>query len=116
MEVQEARNRQLGVKRKGLSAQATPGKYISQEEAAHLLRLRQSDLDELVSRGELASYKLGGKYIRFKKEDVERLKAEILLKRRGSVFERIQDFLYFNSFYIAAIIIVALMLIVILKF
>ena len=91
-------------------------RYLSEEEAARSLKLRESELDELVERGELAAYKLGGKYIRFKKEDIVRLKVKLGLRRKASLSERLQDFLYFNSFYITAIIIVVIMLLVILKF
>ncbi len=116
MEIQETRGRQLGYKRKNVSMHKLQEKYFSEDEAARYLKIRETELDEIVSRGGLTAYNLGGKYIRFKRDDIERLKAKLAVRRRGSLAERLKDFLYFNSFYISAIIIVILMLLVILKF
>lgn len=91
-------------------------KYLSHDEASDYLKVREPELDKIVARGDISAYKIGGKYIRYKKDDVIRLKAKLAAKRKGSIFERFEDFLYFNSFYITAGIIAVIMMFVILKF
>lgn len=64
-------------------------------------------VEELVLDGKLPSFRLAGNLLRFKLQDVEKLRLQ--QGRRpplsASPFERISDFFYFNSFYLIAFLI-----------
>ena len=89
---------------------------LTEEEVQHYLGVSPSDVQKLVKRGRLTAYRLGGTYVRFKKEEVAALKngkkfvAPDELGR--SRVDRIRDFWKFYSFYIITSILVALLAVV----
>jgi excisionase family DNA binding protein len=115
-----------------------PEKLITVKEAAEFLGIPRIKIRELVEKGELPAYKIGGKFIRFRKEQVETIQNEI--RRRvntnhlagggggeapkakeypaavkdiaysESLGDRVRDFLYFNDFYIVAGVLTVLLL------
>ncbi|MBM3253304.1 MAG: helix-turn-helix domain-containing protein [Candidatus Omnitrophica bacterium] len=95
-------------------------KLLNLKEAAEYLHISQRRLEKLVRKGKLPAYKIGGSYLRFRKDDIDNFRGLSFRKERKynsySLLEGIKDFLYFNSFYIISIIIALIMLIVILKF
>lgn len=108
-----------------------PEKLLTIEEVSSLLGVTEERLRGLVEKGELPAYKIGGKFLRFRKEQVEAIMAEISAKPAGdaakitpkkhlktrpgsvpqeSLGDRISDFFYFKDFYIIAIIVSMLIL------
>ena len=88
-------------------------KFLTSKEAADYLGVPEPELQEIVQKGKLPAYKIGGVYTRFRLDDLNSY-GRRFPKRPGhaqmaSVSDRIKDFFYFNDFYIyssAAIIII----------
>ncbi len=103
-------------------------KLFNLKTASDYLKISQRKLKRLVKKGRLPAYKIGGSYIRFKKEDLDNFKIKtpeketrplLRTKRNNSIaglFESAKDFFYFNSFYLISIIIAVIMLIILLRF
>ena len=81
------------------------------EEVKKHLAVEQDKIEELLSSGKLQAYKIGGAYIRFRKEDVLNLSYELgISKDKGpakvTFGSRIFDFWRFNNFYIISLALV----------
>lgn len=97
-------------------------KLLTIREVSTILGITEKEVIKLAESGEIPAYKVGGIYLRFKREQIEEFK-----KRSGrftkhkhpasfySFKERVSDFFYFNDFYILSGLIILLMLIIILK-
>lgn len=99
-------------------------KLLNLKEVSQYLGLPEEDLRKLVERGEIPAYRLGGTIIRFRKDQIDGLKARGIPKlseleeadlttASQSKFASLQDFLYFNDFYIISAIIVVILLVII---
>lgn len=105
---------------------------IGLQEAAALLELGEEDVKAFVAEGKIPAYNIGGKFLRFRKGQVEALRSRLRMLKHQSVpiyhltpppesgpkhgysfFDRIRDFFYFNDFYILAFILIALLIAVI---
>jgi len=87
-------------------------------EAAQYLGISEKRIKELVDKGELPAYKIGGSFLRFKKSQMGVLKAALYKRPRKNDAapprieaaparaEAIKDFLYFNDFYILSVIVI----------
>ena len=78
---------------------------LSLKETMDMLGMGKQDIERLVRGRKLAAYKIGGAYLRFKKEQVLLLKHELQKngQENASVHAiRLQNFWQFNSFYIAS--------------
>lgn len=121
---------------------------------AAYLGLSEEEVKRLVDMGELPAYKIGGTFLRFRKEQIDAVKSEISaieekeaegaappvaesteepsrmytdlekeIKKKEPITrqydytlkEKIADFFYFNDFYIASLMIIALLLYLIFK-
>ena len=78
-------------------------------EVAQYLGVSEADVEQLARAGQLTGYKLGGKFLRFKPDQVKGLKMSVMPRSQGAVVaadssapwqERIRDFVYFYDFYI----------------
>ena len=92
---------------------------LTEEEVQHYLGVKPSEVQQLVKKGKLTGYRLGGTYLRFKKEEVLALKSgkkfvapETL--GRSSV-DRFRDFWKFYSFYIISSVLVLLIIVLFLQ-
>lgn len=113
-----------------------PEHLINTEEAASLLGITTEELVSLVKKGDIPAYKIGGQFLRFRKEQIEAVTSEIEstftselpkpapMKPIKSAQEatRIQsfvdgflDFFYFNDFYFASAGLLLLILWIIFK-
>ena len=107
-------------------------RLISLQEAAALLELDEEDVKTFVAEGKIPAYNIGGKFLRFRKGQVEALRSRLRMlkyqsvpihhltpppdlgtKQKYSFFDRIRDFIYFNDFYILAFVLIALLIAVI---
>ncbi|MBI3322530.1 MAG: excisionase family DNA-binding protein [Candidatus Omnitrophica bacterium] len=113
-----------------------PEKLLTLEEAARRLGVSAGEVGEMIERGSLPSFRLGGHLVRVRLGDVERLrstsssgrhqssrsqgaptvKAAPSRARRGvgRLWDRVLDFFYFNDFYLVALLILLTLLAVIL--
>jgi len=87
--------------------------FLTSKEAADYLGVPEPELQEMVQKGRLPAYKIGGIYTRFKLDDLNsygrRFRKRSSHAQMASVSDRIRDFFYFNDFYIyssAAIVII----------
>jgi excisionase family DNA binding protein len=97
-------------------------KLLTVRDVSIILGLTEKQVMDLAETGSLPAYKIGGLYLRFKKEQIEEFR-----KSTGFLFskpapdndypfkDRINDFLYFNDFYILAILIIILLFIIIFR-
>lgn len=107
-------------------------KFISVEEACQLLETSGDEVQQLVRDGKLTAFKIGERYLRFRKDQVSEIKAKwrinrnlfpdassaqahVLIAGKPSRLERIRDFFYFNDFYIVSSVIIATLLYLILS-
>jgi len=109
---------------------------LSPRQVAEYLSVNAEEVSELVQDGKLTAYRIGGSFLRFKREEVLQfregfLKAryerersigrtshgprELAPHRAPSMAEQIGDFWYFNSFYIYSGIVAAILLFIIFK-
>ena len=105
-----------------------PEKLLTSGEVAALLGISEQEVRNLSKKGELPAYKVGGRFLRFRKEQIETIRDEIptriaSLDRKPfseikksatkeyrefsqegtypeTLGDRILDFFYFNDFYI----------------
>ena len=113
-----------------------PDKLYTIEEAAIILGVPEDRIKKLVDSGNLPAYKIGGRFLRFRKEQIEAIRYEIhdkfgakvverasrdyLQKTKGVVYpqslvDRFLDFFYFNDFYMVAAALAGLILLFIFK-
>jgi len=102
-----------------------PEKLLTVKEASHILEISEQRVKELARKGELPAYKIGGRFLRFRREQIEAVKKEIARAPAGKAregqkipeefpktgpeapyseepSERLRDFVYFNDFYIVS--------------
>lgn len=93
---------------------------LSLEEVKTFLELSQDDLEKYLKAGKLRAYKIGGTYIRFRKEEVLNLRSDLRPKKNKAasptLLGRIADFWRFNNFYILSILVVLGIIAVVLKY
>ena len=92
---------------------------LTLEEVKNFLGMAQEDVEKYLKQGKLNAYKIGGTYLRFRKEEVMNLRQEILPRKKTSpsapLFSRMADFWRFNNFYILSIILVVVVLALLIK-
>jgi len=81
------------------------------DEVKNFLEVEQQVIEKFIRDGVLHAYKIGGVYIRFRKEEVLGLKYDVLLKKKksgnsGSIGQQLWDFWRFNNFYIVSALII----------
>ncbi|MBN1913520.1 MAG: helix-turn-helix domain-containing protein [Candidatus Omnitrophica bacterium] len=94
-------------------------KLLTIREVAFILGISEKEVIELAESGLLPAYKVGGVYLRFKREQVEEFKKTFKHKNAPDagypLKEQLSDFFYFNDFYIYSAIIILLILIIIVR-
>lgn len=97
-------------------------KLLTVRDVAIMLGITEKEVLDLAEKGAIPAYKVGGVYLRFKKEQVrefQRTDKSFLPKTNISqeypLKDRISDFLYFNDFYILSVLIMGLLLVVIFR-
>lgn len=107
-----------------------PEKLLSIKELAAYLDISEDKIQKLVDERVIPAYKIDGSYLRFRKEQIDAIKDEILkdpflaaptykvkvdlatkaakIESTESFSDKITDFIYFNDFYILSLILIAL--------
>ncbi|MGE5280546.1 MAG: helix-turn-helix domain-containing protein [Deltaproteobacteria bacterium] len=91
------------------------GKLLAVREAAQYLNITEKEVIDLAEKGVIPAYKVGGVYLRFKKEQIDAVRPKIkpnatLVAVRGSFAERVRDFVYHYDFYILSLVVIGLLL------
>ena len=84
---------------------------LTLDEVKNFLEVEQQVIEKYIRDEVLHAYKIGGVYIRFRKEEVLGLKYDVLLKKKKtgtskSFGQRLLDFWRFNNFYIISVLII----------
>ncbi len=79
--------------------------YISVRETAQILGITEKKVMDLIDEGKLQAYKIADQFLRLKKTEINELKntgkvASEVIVHPYSATERLQDFFYFNDFYL----------------
>lgn len=116
-----------------------PEKLLTLKELSDHLNISEDEIRKLVDMGVIPAYSIGGSFLRFRKEQMDIIRNEILAKKipvistkqfipktknmkneepeevRERFGEKILDFVYFNDFYIISLACIAFLLYIILK-
>jgi excisionase family DNA binding protein len=95
-------------------------KLITTREVSHELGLSEKEIIQLAQSNNIPHFRIGGEFLRFKKEDILKIKPKIkkiygLNEDSRSFKNRAKEFLYFNDFYIGSAIIIAALVWLIVK-
>ena len=79
--------------------------FISVRETSQILAITEKKVMDLIEDGKLQAYRIADKFLRLKKVEVLNLRNSGDVSKEHhpitySVAERVQDFFYFNNFYI----------------
>jgi excisionase family DNA binding protein len=92
-------------------------KLLTVRDVAVLLGVSEKDVLDLAENGTIPAYKVGGVYLRFKSEQIEDFKKKSKMvshqdraMKDYTAWDRFRDFIYFNDFYIFAILLIFSML------
>ena len=97
-------------------------KLVTLKEAARLLSISPEEVEKWVREGRLPAFQIAGEYLRFSREEIERFKRERIMlpdvatASRETIGEHytfhdiIQDFFYFNDFYLVSLFLALLAL------
>jgi len=94
-------------------------KLLTIRDVSLILGISEKEVVDLAEAGNLPAYKVGGVYLRFKREQIEAFKKSnkaFTYKtplKKYAFKDRVADFFYFNDFYILSVLIILLMLIII---
>lgn len=82
--------------------------------------ISEKDVIDLANKSIIPHFKVAGEFLRFKKEDILKIKPAIkkkynILEKKGRSLERVREFIYFNDFYLVSALIIIILLWVILK-
>ena len=82
------------------------------DEVKQYLDLESNDIDKLIKKEKLSAYKIGGEYLRFRKEQVIALKTEMQLDLddESKAIKQFFKFFRINGFYIITSIVLVLIL------
>jgi len=97
-------------------------KLLTIRDTSIILGISEKEVMDLIEKGQLIAYKVGGVYLRFKQQHIEEFKKSFKLSvkktgplKKRSLSDRVSDFFYFNDFYILSILLILLLLIIIFR-
>ena len=92
---------------------------LSPEEVKQFLEVEEKDLDQFVTKGRLHAYRIGGTYLRYRKEEVLNLRQELHPGQKANLsipwYARVRDFWRFNNFYILSLLLIAVLFFVVVR-
>ncbi len=95
-------------------------KLLTTREVSQILGLAEQDVIDLANANLLPSLKLPGEFLRFRKDDILKVKETIkkkynLPEKKYHFAEKFREFIYFNDFYIVSTVIIVTLLVIIFK-
>lgn len=99
-------------------------KLLTIRDVSLILGVSEKEVIGLAESGAIPAYKIGGVYLRFKREQIEGFKKSFLAAKqyhgkkplhpplqKYAFSDRVKDFIYFNDFYIVSGILILLILV-----
>ena len=87
---------------------------LTEEEVEHYLGMKPDEVQQLVKRGKLTAYRLGGTYLRYRKEEVLAVRSGKKFippdELKRSTLDKLRDFWKFYNFYILCSILALLLI------
>ncbi len=97
-------------------------KLLTVREVSIFLNISEKEVMDLAQAGTIPAYKVGGVFLRFKKEQIHDYRksahpssSKVSLSKSTPLQEKISDFFYFNDFYILSALLIFLLLAVIFR-
>lgn len=103
-------------------------KLLTIRDVSQALGISEKEVIDLAEDGKIPAYKVGGVYLRFKKEQIEEFRKilkpkphhkaagdEKRLQAKTGFKDRLSDFFYFNDFYILSTLIITVILFIIFR-
>lgn len=95
-------------------------KLFTTREVSHTLGISEKDVIDLANKNLIPHFKVAGEFLRFRKEDILRIKPAVKKKYNLSEkdyrsLEQVREFIYFNDFYLASTMIIIFLLWIIIK-
>jgi len=92
--------------------------YITVRETAQILAVSEKKVMDLIESGNLQAYKIADQFLRLKRNEVVNIRTTGQVPSESvahayTAAERVQDFFYFNDFYLMALAIIAALLYII---
>lgn len=89
-------------------------KMLTTREASHYLGITEGEVIDLSEKGVIPAYKVGGVYLRFKKEQLDLIKDDIKptireVEAKYSFSDKVNDFFYYNDFYILSVLVISVL-------
>ena|SRR3990167_1837476 len=93
---------------------------LTLEEVKNFLEISQDQMEKFIKEGKLKAYKIGGTYVRFRKDDIMNVRVDLLSRRatipKSTMGSKIADFWRFNNFYIVSLIFVVALILFVIRF
>lgn len=97
-------------------------KLLTVRDVSIFLNISEKEVMDLAQAGVIPAYKVGGVFLRFRKDQIHDYKKSALSftakatpHKPSSLREKISDFFYFNDFYILSILLILLLISAIFK-
>lgn len=97
-------------------------KLLTVRDVSIILGVSEKEVVDLAEKGAIPAYKIGGVYLRFKREQIQEFKKSNKPSLPASKVDneypfkdRLSDFFYFNDFYILSSLIIILLLLIIFR-
>ena len=89
--------------------------YVTVREASQILGISEGKIMSMIEERKLTAYRIADQYLRLKRTDVEQMKNSGNIVSENIKFpytpqERFRDLLLYNDFYIAATVVIAILL------
>lgn len=89
-------------------------KLYTVREAAHFLEVTERDIIDLSEKGLIPAYKVGGVYLRFRKDHLLSIKGKVKSSTQGELAtydlrDRLSDFFYYNDFYLFSFLVISIL-------
>lgn len=100
----------------------TEEKLLTIRDVSLLLGISEKEVIDLAESQSIPAYRIGGVYLRFKRQQIEDFKKKIKplgqknkIPGKDSFTSSVSDFFYFNDFYILSALIVLILLVIIFR-
>ena|SRR3989338_8903030 len=88
---------------------------LTEEEVRSYLKVDSPEINQLIRRGKLTAYRVGGSFVRYRKDEVIALRSgrkyRLPDQFERSWFDKVRDFLSFSSIYVLLSVLVVLLVV-----
>lgn len=95
-------------------------KLLTVRDVSSILGISEKEVMDLAEKGSIPAYKVGGVYLRFKRDQVDEFRKtftppahKTILEEEYPLKDKLSDFFYFNDFYILSVLIILLIIVII---